>query len=83
MRTTYNWLTTHDTANRVMTHRFGLGFIVSVNWGTKEIKTFRNADVISTQNYDETKLLFSDYEKMLLKIEQEVEQLKAFDNGHD
>ena len=80
-RTTYNWITTHDTANRIMTHSFGLGIKVVVNWKDKEIKTIKNGDLISSENYEDTKLLFADYEKKLLKIEQEVERLKAFDNG--
>ena len=81
-KTNQAWTTTHDTANRTMTHEFEFGFAVVVDFGNTKLKTLKNGVLLTSSDFKKNKVTLSDYEELLSTIESSVERLRCFDNGN-
>ena len=77
---THTWVTQHDTANRSMTHDFGMGMTVTIDWANRRIITAKSGIVKSTESLDDYTL--DEYENKLLEIEKAANELKVKGHAH-
>lgn len=80
---THSWTTEHGTAERTMTHDFGFGLQVVVDWKNMKLMQLKNGEVKSSSNFIDDHLSAKDYEIMLLKTEVEAQRLIKLTNSND
>ena len=78
-RRVFNLETVHDTAQRTMTQTID-PFTVLVDWKNMTVKVLKEDKVVELICFDEINFSLSDYEKLLIKIEESANRLRAFKN---
>lgn len=70
MGTTKAWITTHETAERTMTHDFGHGVKIILDWQNEKIVKTKDREIVmqcDMKDYD-----IAGYETLLINTEKEV-----------
>jgi hypothetical protein len=75
----FNFETTHDTANKTMSHSIK-PFTVVVDWKAKTIRTMKGEVQIELLSFATDNFSLAQYEKLLLTVEKNANELNKFHN---
>ncbi len=74
----FNFQTVHDTVNRMMVQTKD-PYTIVVSWNSRRIRILKDDSLIDEIDFEEDFTL-GDYERLLLSIEESINQLKVFTN---
>lgn len=70
MGKTKSWITSHQTVERTMTHDFGSGIKIIVDWNFSRVMKLKDGCVV--ENIPMEEFTLSKYEQLLIDTEKEI-----------